>query len=290
MSGSKRIKRILADFLSDYLYVNLLFWKTYRRFPNLKNPRTFDEKIQWYKLYHRSPLMTRMADKYEVRSYLNEIGYSEILIDLYGVYDNAEAIDPAKFPDRFVMKATHGSGMNLICRDKSRLDWSECRNTMNGWLKQCHYSLGREWAYKDIRPRLVCERHIENAMVEELIDYKFYCYNGKPAALFICTNRFKPGGVRYDAFDMNWHRIPVCKGKPSCDLAFLKPENLKEMIQVASVLSKGFPFVRVDLYAVNGKTYFGEFTFYPDMGVVPFTPDHYNLHFGDLFILPEKRL
>jgi hypothetical protein len=282
------MKKTVSDILPDYLYIHLLFRKTYGRFPNLKNPRTFDEKIQWYKLYFRSPLMTRMADKYEVRSYLKELGFSSILNELYGVYPAADAIDLTKLPDRFVIKATHGSAMNLICRDKNRLDWDACRETMNGWLKKRHYCLGREWAYKNIPPQLVCERYLEDENVGELIDYKFYCYSGKPEALFVCTNRFGPGGVQYDAFDLNWNRIPVSKGKPSSNLALLKPENFEEMIRIAEGLCCPFPFVRVDLYSTNGNIRFGEFTFYPDMGLCAFSPDRFNYYFGDLFRLPAR--
>jgi hypothetical protein len=204
------------------------------------------------------------------------------------VYEDADEIDPEGLPERFVIKATHGSGMNLLCKDKRRLHWDECRKTLNAWLKTCHYRLGREWAYKHIRPRLVCERYLENESEGELIDYKFYCYRGKPEVLFVCTNRFGPEGVRYDAFDVAGRRIPVCKGKPATDLASLKPDNLDEMLRIAAALCGAFPFVRVDLYSIGGKIYFGEFTFYPDMGLIPFSPDHFNYFFGDLFVLPKK--
>jgi len=232
--------------------------------------------------------MTRMADKCEVRSYLEEIGYSGILNDLYAVYDSADSIDLSRLPNRFVIKATHGSGMNLICKDKSRLDWNESRKKMNRWLVTPYHIFGREWCYQNIRPRLICERYLENAHAGELIDYKFYCYAGKPEVLFVCTNRFGSEGVRYDAFDENWNRIPVQKGKPSSDLTLLKPDNLEELFRIARVLCGSFPFIRVDLYSVEGKICFGEFTFYPDSGIVPFTPNHFNYYFGDLFHLPDK--
>ena len=232
--------------------------------------------------------MTRMADKYAVRSYVAEKGFPEILNELYGVYDSPDEIDLAKLPDSFVIKGTHGSGMNLICRDKKALDWTDCCNKMKCWLKTNYYRLGREWAYKDIRPRLICEKYLENSEAGELIDYKFYCYISKPEVLFVCTKRYSPEGLRYDAFDMNWRRVNACKGKPQSDLSVYKPDNLDEMIDTARQLCGRFPFIRVDLYSVDRKIVFGEFTFYPDNGLIPFTPDKYNYYFGDLFLLRDK--
>ena len=284
----KYVKRKLAGILPDYVYVNLLYRKTYGSFPDLKNPGTFDEKIQWYKLYYRLPVMTRMADKYAVRSYIAEKGLPGILNELYGVYSRVDEIHLSRLPDSFVIKATHGSGMNIVCKDKNALDWTECREKMKLWLQTDYYSLGREWSYKNIRPRLICEKYLENTEAGELIDYKFYCYSGKPEVLFVCTKRYSPEGLRYDAFDMNWRRVNACKGKPTSDLSVFKPDNLDEMIDIARRLCGEFPFIRVDLYSVEERIIFGEFTFYPDNGLIPFTPDKYNYYFGDLFHLPEK--
>jgi hypothetical protein len=283
------VKRKLADCLPDFLYINLLYRKTYGRFPNLRNPRTFDEKLQWYKLYFRHPIMTRLSDKYEVRSYVTEKGLSGILNELYGVYDSASEIDPSGLPEHFVIKATNGSGMNLICRDKNGLDWEECRRIMDDWLQTNYYRLGREWAYKNVRPRLICEKYLENPEFGELIDYKFYCYNGKPEIVFVCTGRFSSGGLKYDAFDLNWDRVSACKGRPRSDLGIGRPANFPEMVETVRQLCGGFPFIRVDLYLVEAKIIFGELTFYPDNGLIPFTPDSFNYYFGDLFRLPGRR-
>ena len=282
------IKRKYLNILPDKLFVNLFYREAYGYFPNLNNPKTFDEKLQWYKLYYRVPLMTTLTDKYEVRRYLEDKGFSGILNELYGVYNSVDKIDFSKLPERFVIKATHGSGMNIICKDKESLNWETSRRLMNKWLKRNWYHFGREWPYKNIRPRLICEKYLENKEFEELIDYKFYCYNNKPEMLFVCTGRFSPGGLKYSAYDMDWNRISVYKGRPSSDIVMEKPDNLQAMITIASELCQGFPFIRVDLYSVKGKIVFGELTFYPDSGIVPFTPDKYNYFFGDLFILPDK--
>jgi len=282
------IKRKYLNILPDKLFVNLFYREAYGYFPNLNNPKTFDEKLQWYKLYYRVPLMTTLTDKYEVRRYLEDKGFSGILNELYGVYNSVDKIDFSKLPERFVIKATHGSGMNIICKDKESLNWETSRRLMNKWLKRNWYHFGREWPYKNIRPRLICEKYLENKEFKELIDYKFYCYNNKPEMLFVCTGRFSPGGLKYSAYDMDWNRISVYKGRPSSDIVMEKPDNLQAMITIASELCQGFPFIRVDLYSVKGKIVFGELTFYPDSGIVPFTPDKYNYFFGDLFILPDK--
>jgi hypothetical protein len=159
---------------------------------------------------------------------------------------------------------------------------------MSGWLGKNYYDFFREWAYRDLRPRLICERYLENEEFGELIDYKIYCYNDKPEVLFVCSGRYAPGGVRYNAYDMGWNRIYAYKGRPAVALDIERPSNLDEMIETARALCKGFPFVRVDLYSVGGRLIFGELTFYPDAGLCPFTPIEYNTFFGDLFRLPDK--
>lgn len=280
----------ISRLLPDKLRVSLLYRKAYGHFPDLENPRTFDEKIQWYKLYYHDPLMTDLADKFAVRQYITSIGLAAILNELYGVYDSVDEIDLSKLPDRFVLKATHGCDMNIICKDKHHLNWSECRRDMNEWLKINFYYSLREWAYKNIKPRLICEKYLENEEFNELVDYKFYCYSGKPEVLFVCTGRFSTEGIKYNAYDMNWNRIYAYKGRPCSDLEIEKPNTFDAMVAIAEKLSKGFPFVRVDLYSIKDQIIFGELTFYPNAGVGPFSPDHYNLFFGDYFILPDKIL
>ena len=286
--GTGRIKRELFKALPDRVYINLFYRKYYGSFPNLKNPRTFDEKLQWYKLNYRLPILTHLTDKYHVRDYLANKGFSSILNELYGVYSGVDEIDLSRLPDRFVLKANHGCGMNIVCKNKADLDWDRSRKLMKSWLRTNFYYLGREWAYKNIKPLLICEKYLENEEFGELIDYKFYCYNGKPEVLFVCTGRYSVEGVKYNAYDMDWNRIYAYKGKPGSDLAVEKPANLAAMIDIAGALSQGFPFIRVDLYSVHEKIVFGELTFYPDNGVCPFTPDEYNIFFGDLFVLPER--
>lgn len=283
------MKKQLLKLLPDALYIRLLYRHAYGRFPNLQNPTTFDEKIQWYKLHHRNPVMATLADKFAVRKYLEERGFGQYLNELYGVYGRVEEIDLASLPESFVLKATHGTNMNIICRDKTALDWDGARRRMNSWLVTDHYQVGREWAYKRIKPRIVCEQYLENRGYEQLIDYKFYCYDGMTTVVWACSGRFSPEGVRYTAYDRDWKEIPVIKGKPAAGLDLPAPERLAEMWQVAAELSTGFPFVRVDLYALEDRVIFGELTFYPDSGVVPFSPDSFNRFFADPFKLVRCR-
>ncbi len=277
----------LSRLLTDKAYVRLLYLKNHGRLPRLRHPRTFNEKLQWYKLYHRDPLMTILSDKYEVRKYLQARGHGSLLNELYGVYDSADEIDFSNLPDRFVLKATHGSNMNIICRDKKALDWRECRRSLTRWLRSNYFYSGRQWAYKNIKPRLVCEKYLQSDGFDELIDYKFYCFHGRPRVMWICTGRYGSGGLRYNAFDMDGSRMPVFKGRAESDRPIVKPDNFAAMVATARALSGGIPFVRVDLFSVKGKLIFGEFTFYPDSGVIPFSPEPYNLIFGDWFALPE---
>jgi len=281
----KIIPKIFLKFLPDRLFVKLFYYYSYGKFPDLKNPRTFDEKLQWYKLYYRKPEMTILADKFEVRSYVEEMGLGNILNELYFVKSRLSADDLKGLSGSYVIKATHGCGMNVVKVNAVHTDNEELVKEVNGWLKLNHYYHGREWAYKNIKPRVICEKYLENKEFGELIDYKFYCYGGKPEVVFACAGRFSEDGVKYNAYDMDWNRIYTYKGKSGVDIDFQRPDNFNEMKEAARVLSGDYPFIRVDLYSVEGKTVFGELTFYPDSGIVPFSPDEFNFFFGDLFII-----
>ena len=285
---SKLKRSWLKRFATDKRYVELQYKSVYGHFPDLVHPRTFDEKIQWYKLYYRKPILTELSDKHRVRAYVIQKGLGPILNQLYGVYDRVEQIGFDSLPEAFVLKATHGCGMNVICKNKPDLDRDECRRKLKWWLRRIYYHYGREWAYKNIPPRIICEKYLENEEYGELIDYKFYCYGGKPEVVFVCAGRFGPGGVKYDGYDLAWNRIPVHKNRPAAGLNLDRPRLFGEMIEVAARLSEGFPFVRVDLYLVKDRIIFGEMTFYPDNGIAPFSPAEYNYFFGDFFVLPEK--
>lgn len=274
--------------LSDAEVGRRQFRRAHGRDPDLEQPRTFNEKIQWYKLNYRRPEMPRMADKLRVRDHVAALGLGHLLNDLYAVYDRADAVDFDALPSAFALKATHGCGWNILCADQRLLDRERARRLMHQWLQRNYFDRGREWSYRDIPPRIIAERFLEDPSRGELIDYKFYCFDGVPTVLFVCAGRYRAGGVRYDAFDMDWRPIPVFKGKPAARLGLPPPAGFAEMVDAAARLSQGWPFLRVDLYQVGARVLFGELTFYPDNGAIPFAPDHYNQWFGDRFRLPAE--
>jgi len=274
------------NILTDKAYISLLYYYSYGKFPNYLNPKTFDEKLQWYKLYYRKEEMTRLADKFAVRKYVSKKGLGHILNEIYFVKKKLSESDLIGLPEKFVIKATHGCGMNIIQRGDDNLDSKNTVKIVNKWLKKNYFYHGREWAYKNIKPMVIAEKYLTNKEYNELIDYKFYCFSGKPIVVFACSGRFTAKGVGYNAYDMDWEQIRIYKGKPGVEIEFQKPDNFDEMKECARILSGNYPFVRVDLYSIEGKTIFGELTFYPDSGIIPFTPEKYNNYFGDLFKLP----
>ena len=284
----KQFMRKLSRILPDKLYVQWLYLKTHGHFLHLRHPRTFNEKLQWYKLYYRDPLMTILSDKYEVRKHVASLGHAELLNELYGVYDRVDEIDLSVLPASFVLKATHGSHMSILCKDKNDLDWGKCRTLMQQWLKTNYFYSGRQWAYKNIKPRLVCEKYLQNEGMDKLIDYKFYCYHGQPELLFVFPGRLDDEGEKFNAYDLDWNKLFTYKSKPGSDPVIQKPDTFDAMIAVAQALCGNFPYVRVDLYSIKGKVMFGEFTFYPVSGVIPFTPEQHNVFLGNLFVLPQK--
>jgi hypothetical protein len=221
------IPKAFLKLVPDAIFVRAMFYLAYGRLPDLKNPVTFDEKIQWYKLKYRKPILARLSDKVEVREYIKEIGYGHILNDIYFIKDRLDAKDFKNLPEEYVLKANHGCGLNIIKDSNTYINIDEAVKTMNQWLGENYFYHGREWAYKNIKPKVMCERYLENKEYGELIDYKFYCYNGKPEVLFICGGRFSEEGVKYNAYDMDWKRILVTKGKESLDFNFDKPKNLR---------------------------------------------------------------
>ena len=220
LTGHEAIPRRLSRWLPDAAYFQLLYLKYHGRVLHSRRPRTFNEKLQWYKRYYRDPLMTTLADKLAVRGYLEARGHGHLLNELYGVYDRPEEIDFDQLPESFVLKATHGSNMNIICRDRKHLDLEKSRAEMRSWLARDYYHSGRQWCYKGIRPRLICEKYLENEEFGELLDYKFYCFGGEPEFLWICSGRYGATGVAYNAYDMKGQRVRCLQGqarlRPGC--------------------------------------------------------------------------
>jgi len=255
------------------------------RIPDLKDPKRYTEKLQWYKLHYRKDLLTQCADKYRVRDYIIQKGLERILIPLYGAYDTVDEIPFDALPDRFAMKANHASGTNILCYDKSKFDVKDARKKGRQWLRRDFYKAGREWAYKNIKRKIVIEELLvdHKDKTKSINDYKFLCLNGRVTYALVDMDRF--GSHKRNIYTPEWKFQDIRTNYPNCGDILPKPENFEEMKAIAKKLAEDFPHVRVDLYSVNGKTYFGELTFYPWSGFVQFTPDSFDFELGEKLVL-----
>jgi len=274
--------------LSDEDYIKRKFKAKMGYELNLDNPRTYNEKLQWLKLHDRNPLYTRLVDKYLVKEYVAPIIGKEYIIPTLGVWDSFEEIVFAKLPDQFVLKCTHDSGGIAICMDKKTFDIGSAKNVINKSLKNNFYLVGREWPYKDVVPRIIAEAYLEDAVTKELRDYKIFVFDGKAKAMFIASDRQKVDeDTKFDFYDTAFNHLPFTNGHPNSNIPPLKPRHLDEMLALAEMLGKDMPHVRVDFYEVNGKVYFGEFTFYHWSGFTPFMPEKWDYTFGEWLYLPH---
>lgn len=276
--------------MNDRLYLKLLYRGNLGKKLNLKNPQTFNEKLQWLKLYNRNPKYTRMVDKYEAKKYVADNIGEEYIIPTLGVWDAFEDIDFDSLPERFVLKCTHDSGGLVICRDKADLDVNKAREKINKCLKKKYYYQTREWPYKNINPRIIAEKYMEDSKTAELRDYKFFCFNGEAKALFIASERQKVNEeTKFDFFDMDYNHLPIMNGHPNADVLPEKPKNFDKMRELAEILSAEIPHVRVDFYEVDNKIYFGELTFFHWGGMVPFEPEEWDYKLGEMIDLSKVK-
>ena len=273
------------DWIPDQTYLQLYYRIAIGKKLNLMSPQTYNEKIQWLKLHDRNPLYTELSDKYEVRKYITNTIGEKYLIPLLGVWDNFDDIDFAKLPNRFVLKCTHDSGGVVICKNKTLFNVEAARNKINKCMKRCYFMIGREYCYQDIAPRIICEDYMVDESGIELKDYKFFCFNGKPQAMFVATDR----GVdtRFDFFDLEFNHLPFMQHYKNSTKLLKKPERFEQMIKLAERLSAGIPHVRVDFYNIYEAVYFGELTFYHFSGMEKFEPDEYDYIFGEWLDLPN---
>lgn len=277
--------------LPDELFLKIIFRLKIGFWPNLKNPKTFNEKNQWLKLHDRNPLYTRLVDKYEVRQYVKDTIGEEYLIPLLGVWDNFDDIDFDALPEQFVLKCTHDSGGLVICKDKSKFNIAAAKKKIIACMKRNYYWALREWPYKNVKPRIIAEKYMEDFGDGELRDYKFYTFNGAPHVLLLATNRqSKESPLCFDYFDMGFNHLPLTnywhpnnKSNPPHE-----PRNFEEMKRLTKKLAEGIPFVRVDFYEVNGKTYFGEMTFFAMGGFLRIHPDSWDKEWGELIDLRKE--
>lgn len=258
---------------------------------NLDNPKTFNEKLQWLKLYNRKPEYTTMVDKVEVKDYIAKTIGEEYVIPTLGVWENADDIDFDKLPEQFVLKCNHDSGSIVICKDKSKLNKKKTVKFLNKRLGKNGFWYGREWPYNNIKPLILAEQYIGSTGNDDIRDYKFFCFNGKAEVLLIAADRQnKNTETTFDFFDMEFNHLPFVNGHCLAKNTPEKPKQLDKMIGLAEKLSNGIPHVRVDFYEVDGKILFGELTFFHWSGFCPFEPENWDCILGDLIELPPKSI
>ncbi|MBQ7663640.1 MAG: glycosyl transferase [Bacteroidaceae bacterium] len=275
---------------SDEMYLKVLYRLCHGKKLNLGHPVTYTEKLQWLKLHNTSELCTQLVDKYGVREYIKEKIGEKYLIPLLGVWEHFDDIDFDKLPDRFVLKTNHGSGGVIICKDKSVLNKESAKRTLEKSLKKNYFWVGREYPYRNVPPRIIAEKFMEDDEGNPPVDYKFFCFDGEPQVLFYASERFNSQGLppKFDYYDIALNHLPVrSKGHENAVQKLQMFPQFEEMKQLARILSEGFPHVRVDLYLVDGKIYFGEMTFHHDGGLVPFIPEDWDKKFGDMIKLPN---
>lgn len=295
-SRKARLKILkLFNWIPDKQMIKLQYRIKTGRKLDLKNPRRYTEKIQWYKLYYRDPLMAKCADKYLVRDYVENKGLGHILNDIYGVYDDVSEIDFNELPNQFVFKKTNGGGGNdiIICKDKSKFDLEAAKKIMKEWTKKESNGGGREWVYYKEKPRIIIEKYIKTDD-GNLVDYKFYCFNGEPFCVLVIKDRYKVSGIKKGFFTTDFSFIDIglkeydFVGNDGNRINMSPPQNYKEMLIIAKKLSEDFPHVRVDLYNIKGKVLFGELTFYDASGYIDY--GEFDFILGEQFKLPEKKL
>ena len=297
MNGYKKIFRnkklrfkllSMLRFIPDKQMLRLQYWIKHHRKLNLKDPKRYTEKIQWYKLYYRNPAMQQCADKYKVRQYIESKGLGHILNRLYAVFTSPEEICLEALPDEFVLKLSNGSGTNLLVEDKAKLDIEQVRKSFRDFDAQRESSAGREWVYRGERDAVI----VAEALLKDpdrpqgdLCDYKILCFNGNPEYVVYDTDRFTEH--KRNIYDTQWNDLRIGSDCPCIDGDIPKPDTLEEMLEIARILSADFPAARIDLYSIGGKVYFGEITFFPWSGYVNFDPDSFDFDLGKKFVLPK---
>ena len=279
-------KKLITKYGSDSVYLKYLFKSKIGYKLNLKNPQTFNEKLNWLKLNCRISDYTVMADKYAVKSFVSSRIGDEYVVPLLGVWNSFNDIDFDSLPNQFVLKCSHDSGGVVICKDKSTLDKDSAKKKIDSCMKRNFYKQSREWPYKNIKPRIIADAYLDDHTGNELRDYKFWCFNGKPKYMY-CT--IKGENIYENFYDMDFNIVGINHGFPRFTPEFTKPDNFELMKNLAEKLSEGIPFVRVDFFNVEGRVYFGEFTFYDWGGVRPFE-DGWDEKLGKLIELPSKKV
>lgn len=287
--GISFARRGWLNALPDKAYLSILYRANLKQKLNWKNPKTFNEKLQWLKLYDRNPIYSNMVDKYAAKAFAAErIDSAHIVPAIAGPWDSFDEIDFDALPDQFVLKTTHDCGGVFICKDKHSIDYQKAKRFLEKHLKRNYYLTCREWPYKNVKPRIFAEEYLA-ALEGDLRDYKFFCFNGQPKLMFIASERQSADSeTKFDFYDMDFNHLPIINGHPNADVAPIKPQNFERMKDLATILSAGIPQLRVDFYECNGHLYLGELTFSHWGGMVPFEPEEWDEILGSWIQLPKK--
>lgn len=287
--------RGLTHWVPDKMHLSIMYWARIGRWPDLDNPRTFNEKLQWLKLYDRNPIYNTLVDKHAVKQWVADRIGSEYVTETYARWDRVEDIDISELPERFVLKTNHDCGGVAICKDRTTFNLEAARAKLARHLNTNYFWGGREWPYKDVRPCVFAEEYLEPDASEsspdqdeiDLTDYKFMCFNGEPRCAFTCVGRAK-GDLRVDFFDADWHHMSFTRHYPNADVLPAAPRYLREMQRLARTLSDGIPFIRVDFYEQAERIILGEMTLYPGSGFEEFDKEEWDERLGDWIVLPQE--
>ena len=274
------------DKWDDEKYLKFLYKLKTGKKLNLSNPTLLNEKMQWLKLNDRKDIYCQMVDKFEVKKIVSEKIGKDYIIPTFGVWENFEEIDFSKLPEKFIIKCTHDSGGNVICHSKLSFDIEKARKKINKAMKKNYFFIGREWPYKDVKPRIIVEQLLEDCEQTEIIDYKFFCFNGIPQVMYISKGMDNHDTAQMSFFDMNYNLLDLKRS----DYKILeqipeKPKNFDKMIEFSKLLSVNIPHVRCDWYEINGRLYFGELTFFTCSGYIPFEDEKWNKKMGNMLKL-----
>ncbi len=270
-------------FIPDEIYLKMVFYIKTGQHLNLTRPVTFCDKQNWLKLHEKNPEYTNLVDKLKVGKYVEEKIGRELMFPILGSWDHYHDINFGTLPDAFVLKCNHDSGSVKVIHDKSRINHEELNSFFESRLRINNFVLGREYPYKDVKPKIFAEKYMTPPGHTDIEDYKFFCFNGEPVILFVATER--SSNCKFDFYDMNFNHLDIENIHPQSGKILERPRCFEEMKKIASTLSKGIKFVRIDLYEIEGKVYFGEFTFFHGGGFWPMKPEHWENDLGKLITI-----
>lgn len=286
----KLVSKDLLNWLPDKFFLKLRYHQLLGEKLDLNNPKTFNEKLQWLKLYDRKVEYIKLVDKYEVREYISEALGDKYLIPSLGVWERIEDIDFNLLPESFVLKGTHDSGSVIVCRNKSNFDMEAAKQKLSASLKRNLFWQGREWPYKNLKPRIIAEKLMQTFDGQDIIDYKFFCFNGEPKFLYVSQGLSDHRTAHISYVSLEWEKEPFYREDFSIfEKLPEKPKTFDKMLEYSKILAKDYPFIRVDFYEINGELYFSELTFFPGAGFTKFYPEEWNEIIGNMIQLPKTK-